>query len=219
MHLVTAAVHPSDILGPVKESFYGAAALCALALLAGCGGDGADASAAQPLTESPAPTPETASDPAAAPVRAGTRATCNLANFQAEVLDRVNGYRAAGALCGSQGGFAAAARLAWNAALSQAALVHSDDMVSANYFSHTGSDGSTASQRATAAGYVWQAFGENIAAGQPDVAAVMAAWMASAGHCANIMRASFRDIGLACVRGGAGNTYRSYWTMALGSAR
>lgn len=203
----------------MKETFYCAVALCALALLAGCGGDGADASASEPLTESPAPTPETAPDPVPAPVAAGTRATCNLANFQAQVLNLVNGYRAAGASCGGQGSFAAAAPLAWNAALTQAALVHSDDMVSANYFSHTGSDGSTASQRATAAGYVWQGFGENIAAGQADVAAVMASWMASAGHCANLMRASFRDIGVACVSGGAGNTYRSYWTMALGSTR
>jgi uncharacterized protein YkwD len=203
----------------VKAILSCSVALCALALLAGCGGDGADSFASEPLSESPAPTAETASDPVPTPLTAGTRATCNLANFQAEVLERVNGNRAAGASCGSQGSFAAAAPLAWNAALTQAALVHSDDMVSANYFSHTGSDGSTASQRATAAGYVWQAFGENIAAGQPDVAAVMASWMASAGHCANIMRASFRDIGVACVSGGAGNTYRSYWTMALGSAR
>jgi uncharacterized protein YkwD len=203
----------------VKAILSCSVALCALALLAGCGGDGADSSASEPLSESAAPTAETASDPVPTPLTGGTRATCNLANFQAEVLERVNGYRAAGASCGSQGSFAAAAPLAWNAALTQAALVHSDDMVSANYFSHTGSDGSTASQRATAAGYVWQALGENIAAGQPDVAAVMASWMASAGHCANIMRASFRDIGVACVSGGAGNTYRSYWTMALGSAR
>ncbi len=150
---------------------------------------------------------------------AGTRATCNLANFQAEVLELVNSYRAAGASCGSQGGFAAATPVAWNAALTQAALVHSDDMASANFFSHTGSDGSTASQRATEAGYVWQAIGENVAAGQPDVAAVMSSWMASAGHCANIMHANFRDIGVACVNGGAGSTYRTYWTMALGLAR
>ena len=47
----------------------------------------------------------------------------------------------------------------------------------------------------------------------------MAGWMASPGHCANLMRAGVRDIGLACVKGGAGNTYRTYGTMTLGSAR
>jgi hypothetical protein len=41
-------------------------------------------------------------------------------------------------------------------ALTQAALVHSDDMVANNFFSHTGSDGSSAGQRATAAGYAWR---------------------------------------------------------------
>jgi Cysteine-rich secretory protein family len=123
------------------------------------------------------------------------------------------------ASCGSEGSFPSAAPLAWNAALTQASLVHSDDMVAANFVSHTGSDGSSAGQRATAAGYVWQSWGENIAAGQPSVAAVMAGWMASPGHCANIMHERLRDIGVACVSGGASNTYRTYWTMTLGLAR
>ena len=135
------------------------------------------------------------------------------------MLAAVNARRAAGASCGSEGNFPAAAPLVWNSALTQAALSHSDDMVASNVFSHTGSDGSSAGQRATAAGYAWQSLGENIAAGQSSVAGVMAGWMASPGHCANIMRASYKDIGVACVSGGAGNTYRSYWTMSLGLAR
>ena len=188
----------------------------ALLALAGCGGGGDDSSTAAPKTESPAPTP--APSPASAPT-VGTRATCNLANFEAEVLASVNAYRAAGASCGSEGTFPGAAPLAWNAPLTQSSLVHSDDMVAANYFSHTGSDGSNAGQRATAAGYIWQSMGENIAAGQPSVEVVMAAWMASPGHCANIMQERFRDIGVACVNGSAGNTYRTYWTMTLGLAR
>ncbi len=92
-------------------------------------------------------------------------------------------------------------------------------MVALNFFSHTGSSGNSAGQRATAAGYVWMTWGENIAAGQPDMANVVAAWMASPGHCANIMNSNFRDIGLACVSGNANNTYRTYWTMTLGATR
>jgi len=148
---------------------------------------------------------------------AGTRATCNLANFSSELLTIINQHRAAGANCRTEGSFAAAPALAWNDALTQASLVHSDDMVALNFFSHTGSNGSSAGARATAAGYVWRTWGENIAAGQPTVAVVMAGWMASDGHCANIMNASMRDIGVACVAGGAGNTYRTYWTMTLGA--
>lgn len=150
---------------------------------------------------------------------AGTRATCNLANFRAEALALVNAYRAAGASCGASGTFAPTTALAWNDPLTQASLVHSDDMVARNFFSHTGSDGSSAGQRATAAGYVWRTWGENIAAGQTSVNQVMAGWLASPGHCANLLNPNFRDIGLACVSGGAGNTYRTYWTMTLGATR
>jgi uncharacterized protein YkwD len=200
------------------------ALLATLVAVAGCGGGGsadpAPATGTAPApSPAPTPAPSPAPSPAPAPAVAGTRATCNLANFQAEALTLVNAYRAAGADCGSEGRFAPASALAWNAPLAQAALAHSDDMVAFNFFSHTGSSGSNAGQRASAAGYAWQSWGENIAAGQPSVAAVMAGWMASPGHCANIMRAGFRDIGLACVSGGAGNTYRTYWTMVLGSAR
>jgi uncharacterized protein YkwD len=131
----------------------------------------------------------------------------------------VNARRSAGASCGSRGAFAAAVPLAWNDALTQAGLRHSDDMVARNFFSHTGSDGTSAGTRATAAGYVWSSWGENIAAGQRSVADVVAGWMASDGHCANIMAPGFRDVGLACVSGNTGTTYGTYWTMVLGSAR
>ena len=149
----------------------------------------------------------------------GTRATCELANFQSELLALVNRQRAAGASCGSEGSFPPVAALRWNASLAQAALRHSDDMQTGNFFSHTGSDGSNAGQRITAAGYSWQAWGENIAAGQSTVASVVAGWIASPGHCANLMKASFQDIGVACVLGGTGNAFRTYWTMALATPR
>jgi uncharacterized protein YkwD len=193
--------------------------LVALAILAGCGGGGSDATDAASPAQSPAAAADTPADPATTPATVGTRATCDLPNFESDVLTLVNAHRAAGASCGSKGSFPAVAPLAWNAMLAQASLVHSDDMVAANFFSHTGSNGSNAGQRATAAGYIWQSVGENIAAGQRSVAAVVAGWMASPGHCANIMQASFRDIGVACVNGGAGNAYATYWTMALGLAR
>jgi uncharacterized protein YkwD len=127
--------------------------------------------------------------------------------------------RRAAATCGDRGSFAGTGELVWNAALASAALVHSDDMVAGNFFSHTGSDGRNAGQRITAAGYDWSTWGENIAAGQPTVAAVVDAWMASPGHCVNLMNARFRELGVACVAGAAGNTYRSYWTMKLAAAR
>jgi uncharacterized protein YkwD len=235
------------MLRTMKPCLQRLSALSLVAALAACGGGGADSTVAPaaaaptpapaanptppaaapapvpapapPPAPAPTPTPAPAPAPAPPPSAAGTRATCNLSNFQTEALALVNAHRAAGASCGSSGTFPAAPALSWNGALTQASLVHSDDMMALNFFSHTGSSGSSAGQRATAAGYVWQTWGENIAAGQPTVANVVAGWMASPGHCANIMNARFRDIGLACVSGTASNTYRSYWTMTLGTAR
>ena len=198
-------------------------------LLSACGGGGDDPAAAGPVTGPGAASPPAAQAPApATPVgtvvppstaAAGSRATCGLADFEAEALRLINAYRAAGAQCGSSGSFAATTPLAWNAALTQAALVHADDMLARNFFSHTGSDGRSAGDRATAAGYVWRTVGENIAAGQPTVAVVVAGWMASPGHCANLMQPAFRDIGMVCVNGVASSTYRSYWAQSLGASR
>jgi uncharacterized protein YkwD len=197
--------------------------------LAACGGGGGDdAPAASPPAvaqpapvpaPSPAPAPSIPPPPVAPPATAGTRATCDIADFRALALARINSHRVAGASCGTAGSFGPAPALAWNDALTQASLVHSDDMVANNFFSHTGSDGRSAGQRATAAGYVWSTWGENIAAGQVGVDSVVSAWMASPGHCANLMNPRFRDVGLACVRGTASNDYRTYWTQTLGAAR
>jgi uncharacterized protein YkwD len=138
----------------MKPNFSRSVVLGALTALAGCGGGSDDSSTSTPQTQSPAPTPAPPSASASAPTTstAGTRATCSLVNFEVEVLALVNAYRAAGASCGSEGSFPGALPLAWNAPLTQASLVHSDDMAAANFFSHTGSDGSNAGQRATAAG-------------------------------------------------------------------
>lgn len=182
------------------------AAALALAL-SGCGGGGTEPAA--PIATTPPP----------APPAQGTRLTCNLANFQADMLAAVNAHRRAGATCGSRGSFPPAADLAWNDSLARAAAAHSDDMVAGNFFSHTGSNGSSVGDRVTAAGYAWRSVGENIAAGQPSVAVVVDGWMKSEGHCANLMNAAFRDIGVACVAGNANSSYRTYWTQDLATPR
>ncbi|HJV62469.1 MAG TPA: CAP domain-containing protein, partial [Albitalea sp.] len=140
-------------------------------------------------------------------------------DFAAGALARVNQWRARGADCGSEGRFGAAPALAWNDLLAQAAAAHSEDMVAHDFFSHTGSNGSTLGQRVDAVGYAWSSVGENIAAGQPSVNEVVDGWIASPGHCANIMNPGFVHMGLACVRGTAADAYPTYWTMDLAAPR
>lgn len=185
-----------------------AATLC-VTLLAACGGGGDSAPASgTPAASNPPPT-----------AGASATATCGLSDFRASVLARVNQWRASGANCGSEGMFPAAPALVWNDALTQAATGHSQDMAAHNYFSHNSLDGRTLSQRIDATGYDWSSIGENIAAGQMTVNAVVDGWIASPGHCANIMNRNFVDVGVACVPGSANTTYRTYWAMNLGRPR
>ncbi|MGA2320705.1 MAG: CAP domain-containing protein [Solirubrobacteraceae bacterium] len=88
-----------------------------------------------------------------------------------------------------------------NARLEQAAQAHSESMGSGDYFEHVGPGGDTPLDRMRAAGYIYSSrigyeIGENIGFGtlwEASPRAVVAAWMASPGHRANILDASFKD--------------------------
>jgi uncharacterized protein YkwD len=138
-----------------------------------------------------------------------------LADFEADALRIVNQYRTAGASCGARGTFAPAAALTLNAKLTSAAYGHSRDMADNNYFSHDSLDGRSMVDRVNAAGYAWSTIGENIAAGYSSLQSVVEGWMASDGHCANLMNPRFTEFGLACARN-SDSTYRIYWTQDLG---
>lgn len=112
------------------------------------------------------------------------------------VLALTNQARAHARFCGSQR-FPGAPPLSLASALTRAARAHSRDMVARDFFSHTGSDGSTPGERATRAGYRWSMLGENIASGVRTPQEAVAGWLASPEHCANIMTAAFRQMGVA----------------------
>jgi uncharacterized protein YkwD len=97
--------------------------------------------------------------------------------------------------------------------LTTAAQGHSADMVAKNYFDHTSPDGGTFTARIQATGFPLTQVGENIAAGQPTPAAVMTAWMNSAGHRANILNCSYNQLGVGYAKGGS---YGYYWTQDFG---
>jgi uncharacterized protein YkwD len=106
-----------------------------------------------------------------------------------------------------------------NARLRRAALGHSKEMVSEGYFEHTTPDGTTMVDRILRSRYAgpndgW-AFGENLAWGTGALATArgaVEAWMDSAGHRANILRRTYRELGVGIVLGvpvsdAAGATY------------
>lgn len=97
--------------------------------------------------------------------------------------------------------------------LATAARAHSADMAANSYFDHSSRDGRSFVDRIQAARYSGSPGGENIAAGASTPALVMAQWMASPGHKANILNCSFKAIGVGVATGGP---YRTYWTQDFG---
>ncbi len=113
--------------------------------------------------------------------------------------------------------------LAPNPHLQHAAQAHTDSMAYRDYFEHVGPRGDTPLTRIRAAGYLYSSqvsyeIGENIGWGtlwDGTPRAVVAAWMASPGHRANILDARFRSTGIgvsthppfALARGQAGAVY------------
>ncbi len=105
--------------------------------------------------------------------------------------------------------------VAYDSRLGTAARRHANDMHANSFLSHTGSDGSTIGSRVTDAGYSWNTVGENIAQGQQDEAAVLAAWMNSTGHRENNVNPNFEDFALAK----AGSGSNQYWVLVLARER
>jgi uncharacterized protein YkwD len=131
-----------------------------------------------------------------------------------QVVDAINVYRDKGGVrCPDGKTYPKVAKLTVNRFLTTAAERHSADMADNKYFSHTGRNGSTPATRAKAAGYTGGTFiGENIAAGNDTAAKTVAQWIASAGHCANLMSANYKSTGVG-VAYNASAPYRWYWTQ------
>jgi len=140
-------------------------------------------------------------------------------NVRQEFLDVVNQARSVGRMCGAAN-YGAAPPVGWDDNLAMAAYLHSFDMTTHQFFSHTGSDGSTPGDRITREGYRWATYGENIAVGYPTVSAVIQGWLGSEGHCRNIMNPGFREIGAAYAEGSyMGSPAARYWTFDLATSR
>ncbi|MEA2527106.1 MAG: hypothetical protein QOF73_4333 [Thermomicrobiales bacterium] len=99
--------------------------------------------------------------------------------------------------------------------LGAAAEHHNMDMAANDFFSHTGSDGSSFVDRARAHGYQNPA-GENIAAGQESARSAFEAWAGSAGHRDNMLNAGARWVGISRYEDTDGVGYRWYWAQVFG---
>jgi uncharacterized protein YkwD len=95
-----------------------------------------------------------------------------------------------------------------NTDLREAALSHSQEMVSQGYFEHTSPAGVTFIDRIQQYGYMqgtasW-IVGENLVWGDRELStpdALVTAWMNSPEHRANLLRPQFNEIGIAAVSG------------------
>ena len=110
-----------------------------------------------------------------------------------------------------------------SAQLQAAARSHAEDMIAGDYFEHVSPSGVTPVDRMRASGYipneqVGYVVGENLAWGTLSLStpqAIVAAWVASPGHLANILESHYVETGIAVVpsvpaslaEGAAGATY------------
>lgn len=151
--------------------------------------------------------------PAGAPPAAETtHQTAELVMRQ--VLQLVNKARSEGRRCGQES-FPPTSPLAEAPPLNAAALAHARDIAARDALSHLGSDGSEPRDRLRRAGYTPRLTGENIASGPGSAQEVVAGWLASPGHCANIMDGRFRHTGAGFATGRRDG--RLYWVQTFGA--
>lgn len=93
-------------------------------------------------------------------------------------------------------------KLSQNVFLDTVAERRAKDMFAKQYFEHVSPSGESASNEADDVGYEYIVIGENIALGNfGSDKELVAAWMASPGHRANIVNGKFTEIGIATMKG------------------
>lgn len=88
-----------------------------------------------------------------------------------------------------------------NGSLNNAARLKADDMFANQYWSHVSPAGKQPWDFMKQAGYSFSAAGENLARDFSTTPEMIAAWMGSPSHKANIMNAKYQEMGVAVVNG------------------
>ena len=119
-------------------------------------------------------------------------------------------------LTNAERGIRGRARLLTNPRLMRAAQLHAEQMAHAGQPAHVlpGAVYPRAEDRLAAAGYRWQARGENVALGQLSAAEVVDSWMHSRGHRKNILSSDFIELGVGVAIDRAG---RPYYVQVFGN--
>lgn len=89
----------------------------------------------------------------------------------------------------------------YNARLQKAAELKGADMAARGYFDHDDPEGNRPWVFLTRAGYDYASAGENLAEGFDSTADAEAAFMDSPTHRANVLKATYDEVGIALVRG------------------
>jgi len=133
--------------------------------------------------------------PSAATPESTSVGATRLTSLESLVLEQVNAVRATRGL----------EPLSLSRDLSRAAVAHSRSMATFGFFAHESRDGSSFSERLRRfygpRSGTWTV-GENLAVfggPTPTADSIVAAWMGSPGHRANLLRVSFREAGVGIV--------------------
>lgn len=132
----------------------------------------------------------------------------------ARVLALTNMARAHGQRCGTHE-LAATSPLSHSIALDRIAQSHATDMAEHHYFDHQDRSHQSPAERVRAAGYRENLVGENIAYGPESAEEVVRGWLASPGHCENLMTPDFTEMGIALAQGTSEDRPALYWVQVL----
>ena len=130
--------------------------------------------------------------------------------FEQQFLAEVNKVRAIARICGNKN-YPAAPALILNSKLTSASYKHSLDMSENQFLEHASSNGDTLVERMQDVNYVWSAVGENFAHNQKTIQQVIADWLASPGHCSNLMSSDYTQAGVAVLN--------RYWTQVYATPK
>ena len=98
-----------------------------------------------------------------------------------------------------------------NTELTRAAQIHAEQMAAAGKLAHDlpGARFPSLASRLKVVGYAYRNVGENVAEGYTSGAALMAGWMTSAPHRANVLSARYTETGVGMARSRTGRTYHA----------